>query len=166
MSNRRRQMRSSVDPLQRRLMYDRETGLPRWPLLLDRTEIALARARRAHRAVAVIVLDDPRTFSGAVPDLAKIGEKLVSRVRPDDTVARAAPRTFVVVCSDIPEDGDAAAVTQRLLRSIDVVCSLGITLSQADDTPDTLLTRALDLARALDQAKYSLDEDPLIRGSA
>ena len=37
------QIRIDTDPAQYRRMFDRQTGLPRWPLLVDRTAIALAR---------------------------------------------------------------------------------------------------------------------------
>lgn len=140
------QIRVEADPVQYDRMFDRETGLPRWPLLLDRTAIALARAHRVNRVVAVFVLDDPRTFDGDLPDFNDLGHRLMARVRPDDTVARVARRTFVVVCNDIRRDQDAAAVAQRLVHNSAVIARLGVALGVPGDTPESLVERALDQA--------------------
>jgi GGDEF domain-containing protein len=139
-------IRVEADPVQYDRMFDRETGLPRWPLLLDRTSIALARAHRVNRVVAVFVLDDPRLFDGALPDFGDLGQRLVARVRPDDTVARVGRRTFVVVCNDIRRDQDAAAVAQRLVHNSGVIARLGVALGVPGDTPESLLERSLDQA--------------------
>jgi hypothetical protein len=146
MANATHQIRVEADPVQYERMFDRETGLPRWPLLLDRTTIALARAHRVNRVVAAFVFDDPRTFDGDLPDFRDLGQRFVARVRPDDTVARVARRTFVIVCNDIRRDEDAAIVAQRLLQSSGVMGRLGVSLGVPGDTPDSLLSRALDQA--------------------
>jgi GGDEF domain-containing protein len=41
------------------MLLDPLTGLPRWGLLLDRTAVALARARRSGTTVAIFVIEDP-----------------------------------------------------------------------------------------------------------
>jgi hypothetical protein len=146
MANPTHHIRVEADPVQYERMFDRESGLPRWPLLLDRTTIALARAHRVNRVVAVFVLDDPHTFDGELPDFRELGQRLVARIRPDDTVARVARRTLVVVCNDIRRDQDAALVAQRLLQSSSVIAHLGVSLGVPGDTPDSLLARALDQA--------------------
>jgi GGDEF domain-containing protein len=140
------QIRVEADPVQYERMFDRETGLPRWPLLIDRTTIALARANRVNRVVSVFVLDDPRTFDGDLPDFPDLAKRLTARVRPDDTVARVARRTFVVVCNDIRRDQDAAAVAQRLVHNSEVIARLGVALGGPGDTAESLLDRALDQA--------------------
>lgn len=146
MTNATHQIRVEADPVQFERMFDRETGLPRWPLLLDRTTIALARAHRVNRVVAVFVFDDPRTFDGELPDFRDLGQRLIGRIRPDDTVARVARRTLAAVCNDIRRDQDAAAVAQRLLQSSGVIARLGVSLGVPGDTAESLLARALDQA--------------------
>ena len=136
-------IRIDQDPGQYHRMFDRQTGLPRWPLLLDRTSIALARANRRDCVTAVFVIEDPRGFDGTVPDFAEFAARLQSLVRPDDTVARAAHRTFVVVCNEIARDQDAAAVARRLVQSSGVLCKLGVALGRPDDSPQSLIGRAL-----------------------
>src|SRR3990170_845517 len=85
-------------------LFDAVTGLPRWALLLDRTEVALARAQRANRKVAVFVLADVQTFSGAVTDVQRFVAALRGKVRSDDTIARVADQTFVIICNNIGRD--------------------------------------------------------------
>jgi diguanylate cyclase with GGDEF domain len=136
-------IRIDQDPGHYNRMFDRQTGLPRWPLLLDRASIALARANRCDRVVAVFVIEDPRGFDGTVPDFADLAERLQSWVRPDDTVARPAHRTFVVVCNEIARDQDAAAVARRLVQSSGVLCKLGVALGGPDDSAQSLIERAL-----------------------
>src|SRR5947207_10956132 len=80
------------------LLLDSLTGLPRWALLIDRTAVSLARARRTGNQIAVFVLDDPR-YSAGPPDIVRIAKVLESRVRPDDTLARIGDRRFAVVCN-------------------------------------------------------------------
>jgi len=94
----------------------------------------------------VFVLDDPRTFDGDLPDFKDLSHRLMARVRPDDTVARVARRTFVVVCNDIRRDQDAAAVAQRLVHNSAVIARLGVALGVPGDTPESLLERALEQA--------------------
>jgi hypothetical protein len=137
------QIRIDTDPAQYRRMFDRQTGLPRWPLLVDRTAIALARANRSDRVVAVFAIENPRAFDGSVPDFPELAERLQARVRPDDTVARAAHRTFVVVCNDISRDTDAAEVARRLIHGSGVLCQLGVALGTREDSAQSLLERAV-----------------------
>ncbi|HXY93311.1 MAG TPA: GGDEF domain-containing protein [Acidimicrobiia bacterium] len=141
--------RSSESPIpsdesaQYQALFDTATGLPKWALLLDRTTVALARARRVNRKVAVFVLNDVRTFGGALPDLTRFVQTLAGKVRIDDTIARVGERTFVVVCNNIGKDKDAALVAQRLVQNTDVACKLGIALSSADEDAAALLAAAL-----------------------
>lgn len=134
------------DCKQYEVLFDPVTGLPRWALLLDRTEVALARAQRVNRKVAVFVLDDVQTFSGAVPDMQRFVTMLRGKVRSDDTIARVTDRTFVIICNNIGRDKDAAMVAQRLVQNTDVVCRLGIALSSGGDDASSLLTNAVKQA--------------------
>lgn len=127
-------------------LFDPKTGLPRWALLLDRTEVAIARAQRMNRKVAVFVLDDVKTRGGAVPDVQRFVAFLRSKVRSDDTIARVADQTFVIICNNIGRDKDAALVAQRLVQDTDVVCRFGIALSSGDDDASSLLTSAVKQA--------------------
>jgi GGDEF domain-containing protein len=141
---------NSVVPSEERAQYealfDPSTGLPTWALLLDRTEVALARAERVNRKVAVFALEGVETTSGSAPDVGRFVSTLRANLRSDDTIARVADRTFVVVCNNIGRDKDAVVVAQRLVQNSDVVCQLGIALSSGGDDAPTLLTAAIKQA--------------------
>lgn len=107
-------------------LFDPATRLPRAPLLRDRLEMALARASRTRRKVGVLFVDvsvpeDLQTGSGSpFVALPLIAGRLRSVVRPDDTVARVGDHEFVVVCNDVVDEADLAAVAERLLDVIGV----------------------------------------------
>lgn len=124
------------------ILLDSLTGLPRWALLIDRTAVALARARRTGRQVAVFVLEDPH-FVGAPRDILRVVEILQSLIRPDDALARIGDHRFAVVCNDIRQDEDAALVARRLIYDAGFVCGLGVALGCDDDPPELVIARAL-----------------------
>jgi GGDEF domain-containing protein len=123
-------------------LLDSLTGLPRWGLLIDRTGVALARARRAGTTVAVFVIDEPH-FPGQPFDVVAVSKTLLERIRPDDTLARIGDRRFAVVCNDIRADEDAAHVAGRLVWGTGLVCGLGVALGNDHDPPELVIARAL-----------------------
>jgi GGDEF domain-containing protein len=127
-------------------LFDPVTGLPQWALLVDRTEVALARALRVSCKVAVCVLDDVQTDSDATPDVEHFVAQLRGNLRSDDTIGRIGDRTFVVVCNNIGREKDAGMVAQRLLENVDVECRVGVVLSRGGDDASSLLTTAVKQA--------------------
>ena len=123
-------------------LLDRHTGLPKWELLFDRTATALARARRNGLGVAVFVLGDPKLEVGRTRIRAVV-DALRERLRTDDTVARIGEHRLAVLCNEIREDEDAALVARRLVYGAGIACSLGVALATPEDTPRSLLGRAL-----------------------
>jgi GGDEF domain-containing protein len=123
-------------------LLDSLTGLPRWTLLIDRTAVAMARARRNGRDVAVFVLEYPH-FPAVLYDARRVADVLQSRLRPDDTLARIGPRRFAVVCNDIGHDEDAALVAHRLVYGSGLVSGLGVALGTDDEPPELVIGRAL-----------------------
>jgi hypothetical protein len=141
-------MHSSRIEQARGLMFDEETGAVLWPLLIDRTEIALARARRDEKLVAVFAFDNPRVEGGAPANYAELRERLACLLRPDDTIGRVAGRCFVVVCNEIREDQDAATIAQRLLQNVAVVENVGIAIGAPTDDAESLVRHAIEDARS------------------
>jgi GGDEF domain-containing protein len=133
-------------------LFDPVTGLPQWALLLDRTEVALARAQRVNCKVAVCVLDDIRTDTGEPANVERFVATLRGKLRSDDTIGRVGDQTFVVVCNVIGRDKDAGLVAQRLLENVDVVCRVGVVQSRAGDDASTLLTTAIQQAMRITPA--------------
>jgi GGDEF domain-containing protein len=122
-------------------LFDPVTGLPGPELLLDRVNVALARARRTGRRVGVFA------FCGACRDtddaaVRELVSRLCDEVRADDTVARVTDRTFFVVCNDIEFDQDAGAIVGRLLKHVAGTCRYGVALGSPFDDARELLARA------------------------
>ena len=135
--------------LQRRAydhLIDRMTGLPKWGLLIDRTQMALARAARTEMHVAVFVLDQPRLGDRrhlADPGLVPVVQSLRTRLRPDDTIARIGDLRLAVLCNDVRADADAANIMRRMLVDVGVSCRMGVALGSAGETAEQLLGAAL-----------------------
>jgi diguanylate cyclase (GGDEF)-like protein/PAS domain S-box-containing protein len=127
--------------------HDMLTGLPNRLLLLDRMEQALASAARRGRKAAVMCLDLDRfkqindTYGHAVGDLClkQVAERLKSRLRAEDTVARSGGEEFTVVVGDLVSAEEATRVVEDLLSAlrkpliadqypIDLTASFGIAL--------------------------------------
>ncbi|MGA8111685.1 MAG: EAL domain-containing protein [Acidobacteriaceae bacterium] len=137
--------------------HDMLTGLPNRLLLLDRMEQALASAERRGKKAAVICLDLDRfkqindTYGHAVGDvcLRQVADRLRSRLRAEDTVARSGGEEFTVVVGDLATAEDAERVVEDLLAalrkpiiaddySVDISGSFGIALypEHGKDAPE------------------------------
>jgi diguanylate cyclase (GGDEF)-like protein len=146
--------------------HDPLTGVGNRAALLDRLTLALARAKRSGRAVAVLFCD----LDGfkAVNDryghdrgdrlLVEIAERIGRAVRPSDTVCRTGGDEFVIVCEDLADADQAHTIADRVRSSIEtepvdivetrlpVTVSVGVALADLPvDDPDRLL-RTADLA--------------------
>ena len=153
------------DRLVHQAHHDMLTGLPNRLLLLDRMEQALASASRRGKKAAVICLDIDRfkqindTYGHAVGDmcLKQVAERLKSRLRAEDTVARSGGEEFTVVVGDLVSAEDATRVVQDLLAGlrkplaveeypIDLRASFGIALYPDHGTEAAELWRSADAA--------------------
>jgi diguanylate cyclase (GGDEF)-like protein/PAS domain S-box-containing protein len=145
--------------------HDSLTGLPNRALLLDRIELALARASRPDSGgVALLFCDLDRfklvndTMGHEAGDvvLMAVGERLRAALRPGDTVARIGGDEFVVCCEDLTEPDEAEIIAARILRTmakpvmvegreVFVSASVGIRRAGPADTGADLL-RDADIA--------------------
>ena len=99
------------------------TGLPNRTLLYDRIMHDVGRASRYGRHVGILFLDLDRfkpvndQFGHSVGDqvLQGVAQRIVSRVRRMDTVARFGGDEFVVVLSDLVSPDEAASVASALV---------------------------------------------------
>ena len=142
-------------------MHDALTGLANRTLLFDRTERALAAARRGHRDTAVLLLDLDRfkevndTLGHHNGDrlLCQVAERLAACLRDADTLCRLGGDEFAVLLPETGLDG-ARTTAERLAAaltapveldglSIAVSASIGIACSpdHGDDAGE-LLQRA------------------------
>jgi diguanylate cyclase (GGDEF)-like protein len=107
--------------LAQRVLRDPHTGLPNRALFLDRLGHALARADRTGSTVAVVCCDLDRfrsvndSFGHKIGDLVvtEVADRLVDRLRSDDTVARIGGDEFAVLCEDLDGADAVADVTRR-----------------------------------------------------
>src|SRR5918998_539638 len=110
------------EQLRHQAFHDSLTELPNRALFLDRLEHALARASRADRQVAVLLvdLDDFKVINDSLGHdagnevLVKVAERLRDSVRPGDTVGRIFGDEFAVLL-EAPSGGkEARQVAERI----------------------------------------------------
>lgn len=124
-------------------LFDHLTTLPSWPLLIDRTHIALERAARNGLLVAVVVLNDVRRASSASPDFTTFISLLREAVYGDDTVARIDGSTFVVVLNDVFSRDAVATKVRELVDGCGITCRVGIAFDVSPRDPIELIDEAL-----------------------
>jgi GGDEF domain-containing protein len=142
-------------------LFDHATSLPGWPLLIDRTRMALARAARDDVLVAVVVIDDVRRRSPDSPDLLDCVAALRESVLADDTVARVSGRTFVFVLNDVVQEDEEkiAASAHELVENLDISCNIGIALGSPPSDAEALINQARQSALPLPPPVVSGWED-------
>jgi diguanylate cyclase (GGDEF)-like protein/PAS domain S-box-containing protein len=145
--------------------HDMLTGLPNRLLLLDRMEQALASAARRGKKAAVMCMDLDRfkqindTYGHSVGDLCLkyVAERLKSRLRAEDTVARSGGEEFTVIVGDLASADDATRIVDDLLAAlrkplvadqypIDLTASFGIAMYPDHGTDAAELWRNADAA--------------------
>lgn len=145
--------------------HDPLTNLPNRVLLKDRLGHALDMASRYDQTLALmfIDLDNFKQINDSLGHLAgdllleQVAARLVSAVRPSDTVARISGDEFAILAEDIGTVENAARVAQNILASLQpairidgnelhITCSIGIALAPDDDTDITSLMRDADAA--------------------
>ncbi len=146
--------------------HDALTGLPNRRLLVDRLEQALANAQRTRTKVAVLVLDLDTfkqvndTLGHRVGDLLlkKVVERLLTRVRSSDTLARSGGDEFTVI-SEVSDASGAEVLAEGLVsvlqepfdieqRQVMTAVSIGVAMfPENGHDPD-------DLRACADKAMY------------
>ena len=109
-----------------RAFHDDLTALPNRALLLDRLHQALARRTGREGAVAVLVCDidglrfvnDAMGRAAGDAVLVEVADRLITAVRPGDTVARIGGDEFVVVAEGLFGEGEATDLAERIRSAL------------------------------------------------
>ncbi len=152
-------------------LHDSLTGLPNRVLFQQRLAEAIDRARERDGRIAVMLMDLDHfkevndTLGHHFGDqlLKQIGPRLSTVLRDGDMMARLGGDEFGVLLPDLPDDGVAFSIAQRLLEeleqpvsveglALDVSGSLGIAIFP------TLSRDAESLLRRADVAMYAAKE--------
>jgi len=143
-------------------MHDALTGLPNRTLLMDRLSHGIARARRDHTQVGLLLLDLDHfkhindSLGHFVGDalLEEVSKRLRSVLRDSDTPARLGGDEFVIAAEDLSGSADAESLAQRIQAALEpdfhfgshtlrIATSIGISMYPADgDSPSALLQAA------------------------
>ncbi len=163
-----------------RALHDPLTGLPNRVLFIDRLQQALRRFKRdKEQRFAVLYFDldrfkfvnDSLGHSAGDSLLVSIARRLMSVIRPGDTVARMGGDEFAVLVSDIDDESDTTQVAERIHnlfqqefsiagRGMYTSASIGVAIATEQyQSPEEIL-RDADLA--MYRAKRSEAENTVI----
>jgi diguanylate cyclase (GGDEF)-like protein/PAS domain S-box-containing protein len=145
--------------------FDALTGLPNRSLLLERLDIALARAKQTAHHLAVLFIDLDRfkqindTLGHGPGDelLQQVADRLSSVVKSVDTVARLGGDEFVVLLPELSGKSEAAIAATRALevlskpirigrRELQLSASIGVSMFPDDGDDADVLIRHADIA--------------------
>ena len=148
--------------IRQQAFYDYLTGLPNRTLYYDRLLMAIKRAKRDKKMIAVIILDLDRfkdvndNWGHATGDalLRSVSQRILAIVRDADTLARFGGDEFTFILPSIDKKEDALQIARKILKSfkktfqlgtcdLPITSSLGMAIYPAHgDDIDTLMKKA------------------------
>jgi diguanylate cyclase (GGDEF)-like protein len=139
--------------LSHQALHDPLTGLPNRTLFVDRLTLALAQSERRSTSVAVLFLDlnDFKSvndrFGHAAGDavLRTVAGRLLSSMRPGDTVARFGGDEFTILSPEIARDEEATTIAERL------TVAMAADFEVADGVVELSTSVGIALARGIDK---------------
>ncbi len=169
--------------------HDALTGLLNRAALQDELGRAIGRSKRNQKRFAVMFIDLDRfkhindTLGHGVGDamIKTCAERLKSRLRSDDVVARFGGDEFVLLVENLSAAGDAEAIAQKMLASctepfliegheLHIGCSIGVSVHPQDGGDAETLLKNADMAmyRAKDSGRgtYRLYDPHMNAGSS
>ena len=141
-------------------LHDQLTGLANRTLFHERLGQALARAARSGSKVAVMLLDldgfkrinDSAGHASGDELLVRLAPRLQDELRGSDSVARLGDDEFGFLFEDVAPGDGLFGVAQRVLAAVaepvlvdqpqQLTASLGISVSEATNTTETMLSNA------------------------
>jgi diguanylate cyclase (GGDEF)-like protein len=160
-----RAKREAESRMQHMALIDDLTGLPNRRLLADRLSQNLAKARRENRTVALLYIDldgfklvnDSLGHNTGDMLLGQVAQRLASRFRQSDTLARIGGDEFTLILDHIHTANDAQIAAENVLEvlkapfeieehSIRVTASIGISVFPEHGIESGQLLQQADLA--------------------
>jgi diguanylate cyclase (GGDEF)-like protein/PAS domain S-box-containing protein len=164
-AERMRELEAAQTALVEQATHDSLTGLPNRNLLIDRLAQSLALAERTGRRTGLIFVDldnfkainDTGGHAAGDAVLCQIAQRLLSAVRPMDSVSRIGGDEFVVLLPGLHTSADAIKIADRIQRAADspialdhgsvpVTASIGVSICDPSSSgrldPDSLLRNA------------------------
>ncbi len=139
------ELQAAQSALTEQVTHDALTGLPNRALVVDRIDQALAVSKRSRQCTAVLFVDldffkhvnDTRGHAAGDTVLQRVAERLVSVLRPMDTVGRIGGDEFVVLAPEVDGHLHAADLGTRLIAELArgdtiiplVTASIGVSVS-------------------------------------
>ena len=127
------QLEEQVGELTHQAFHDSLSGLANRALFLDRLNHAMARARRRHYLIAVLLIDLDNfkvvndSLGHHVGDglLIGVAKRLQTLVRPEDTVARFGGDEFTILLEGLTEVSQAAVIGERIVERLGLPFVIG-----------------------------------------
>ncbi|MDQ3146685.1 MAG: EAL domain-containing protein [Actinomycetota bacterium] len=158
----RSDLQDSSDQFERSALHDPLTGLPNRVLLRERLDHAVLRARRSHRAVAILFADldhfkqinDLHGHQVGDELLVAVAHRLARLIRSGDTLARWSGDEFVVLCEELSAASHVRILAERIdnalaepfllsTMELHMTASVGVAFAgQGEDVPDQVLQDA------------------------
>ncbi|MGA7525061.1 MAG: EAL domain-containing protein [Acidobacteriaceae bacterium] len=165
MQRRDRARKDAEARLQQMVLFDDLTGLPNRRLLIDRLTHSLAKGWRENRKVALLYIDldgfklvnDGLGHSAGDALLGQVAQRMKSRFRQSDTLARIGGDEFTLILENVQVGEDADTVAKDALdllkepfdvdgHSIRMTASIGISLFPDHAQESGQLLRQADCA--------------------
>lgn len=182
---RTRELEESKERYRHMAYHDALTGLPTRILLHDRLQIAIERAARFKKNLALLMLDldkfkqinDSFGHDGGDQVLQVTAERLTAIIRKTDSVARMGGDEFIVLLNDLTDPEQAETVAGKIVAALSepvpigsfqvpVSVSVGVcTISDGAEDADVLLKRvdaAMYRAKARGRSCFQVFTDDMI----
>jgi diguanylate cyclase (GGDEF)-like protein len=145
--------------------HDPLTGLPNRALFNDRLDMAMARAKRGRKKIAVMMLDLDKfksindKFGHEAGDklLKSVAGRLEDALRKSDTIARMGGDEFIIIVPEMDRTGDVTVVVNKIIAlfhtpfecngiKLPSSTSIGVAMYPEDGDNGELLMRCADIA--------------------
>ena len=161
----KKRLERAVKDLQYLANYDSLTQLPNRALCMDRIKYALKRASRTNTIVSLLFLDldhfkdvnDSLGHAGGDQLLKATSQRLLEKIREEDTLARLGGDEFVIILNEIHDTENVISIVEKIVSSfetpfrlsnyeVNTTVSVGVCMYPTDGQDVDSLMKAADAA--------------------